>query len=206
MQIIKSTRAALSTILLKINQYTIEKRVRVTIPWMKGDVLDVGCGTGLLAQHVSKGQRYFGIDVNEDKIQSLKLKYTGDPAYSFWTTDVDDDAITGLPVCNSFETITLLAVIEHLRNPGTLLNFLHKVLKDEGHLLMTTPTPIGDKIGQFISTAISGERDFHHPHMRLYDKASLTSLVEEAGFDVLCYRKFELGMNQLLVCSRRPDK
>ena len=201
----KSARAILNAGLLRINRYTVEKRVRTILPWVKGDVLDIGCGSGYLAQYIGKGQRYVGVDVNEDRIHSLKHKYVDNSAYAFWAADVDKDMIADLAVFDAaFDTVSLLAVIEHLRNPGRLLSLLHEVLKDGGHLLITTPTSIGDRIGHFISATTSGRKEFPYPHMRIYDRASLTALTEETGFVLLCYRKFELGMNQLTVCSKKP--
>lgn len=203
----KGARSILKACLGRINRYTTEKRVQVALPWVKGDVLDIGCGAGYLAHSVSKGQRYVGIDVNEERIHLLKRKYMNHPDYDFWCIDVDEDTTSDLPPFNStFDTISLLAVIEHLRNPENLLNHLHRLLKDEGHLLITTPTSVGDKIGRFISTTTLGMKDLPYPHVRIYGRASLTTIAEECGFPVLRYRGFEFGMNQLLVCSKKPSK
>jgi len=207
MKNMKGARSILKACLGRINRYTIEKRVQVALPWVKGDVLDIGCGSGYLAHFVSKGQRYVGIDVSEERLHLLKRKYMNHPDYEFWCIDVDEDIASDLLSFNSaFDTITLLAVIEHLRNPESLLNYLHRLLKDEGRLLITTPTPAGDKISRFISTTTSGTKDLPHPHVRIYSQASLTTIAEECGFPVLCYTGFEFGMNQLLVCSKRPSK
>ncbi len=205
MQSIKSARAVLNAGLLRVNRYTVEKRVRTILPWVKGDVLDIGCGSGHLAQHIGKGQRYVGVDVNEDQIHSLRHKYIDNSAYAFWAADVDEDTVADLAAFDAtFNTVSLLAVIEHLRDPGRLLSLLHEVLQDGGHLLITTPTSIGDRIGHFISATISGRKEFPYPHVRIYDRASLTALTDETGFVVVCYKKFELGTNQLIVCSKKP--
>ena len=203
----KGARSFLKTYLGRINTYATEKRVQVALPWVKGDVLDIGCGAACLAHSISKGQRYVGIDVNEEKVHLLKRKYINHPDYEFCCIDVDEDIASDLPSFNSaFDTISLLAVIEHLRNPESLLNYLHRLLKDEGRLLITTPTSVGEKIGSFISTTTLGMKDLHYPHVRVYNRASLTTIAEECGFPVLCYRGFEFGMNQLLVCSKSPGK
>ena len=201
----RGARSVLKTCLGRINRYTIEKRVQVVLPWVKGDVLDVGCGAGYLARSVGGGQRYVGIDVSEEKVQLLKQKYVDHPDHEFWCIDVDEPAAFA-SLGSAFDTISLLAVIEHLRNPESLLKYLHRLLKDGGRLLITTPTPAGDKVGHFISTTISGGREFPHPHVRIYRRASLAAIAEECGFAVLRYGGFELGMNQLLVCTKGPGQ
>jgi len=61
-------------------------------------------------------------------------------------------------------------------------------------------TPAGHRINTLISRAISGRKDQFHPHVRLYDRVNLAAI--ESGFVVVCCRGFELGMNQLLVCTK----
>ncbi len=201
----KGERPILKACLGRVNRYTVERRVQVALPWVKGDVLDIGCGSGLLARSVGNGQRYVGVDISEDRIYPLKRKYVGHPNYEFWCINVDEDITGDPPFLNSaFDTIALLAVIEHLRNPERLLSLLHRLLNNQGRLLITTPTSVGDKTGRFISTITSGIKDPPYSHVRIYGRASLTALAEECGFPVQRYRKFELGMNQLLVCSKRP--
>ena len=66
---------ALKTWLGRINRYTVEMRIRAVLPYLKGDVLDIGCGSGYLAQFVGNEHLYIGIDINEEKIRLLKQKY-----------------------------------------------------------------------------------------------------------------------------------
>lgn len=185
----------------------LTRRNELVIPWLKGDVLDIGCGSGYLAHFASKEQRYVGVDINEERISLLKRENMNCSNREFWYADVDKDTTPDLPFLNSaFDTIVLLAVIEHLRNPESLLSLLHRLLKNKGLLLITTPTSVGDKISRLISMIDLGTRALPYPHMRIYNRSSLTALVEQSGFQVSIYRKFELGMNQLLICSKRLDQ
>ncbi|MBA7631197.1 putative S-adenosylmethionine-dependent methyltransferase [subsurface metagenome] len=189
---------------IRIGRWTIKRRSEVVLPWLRGDVLDIGCGWGYLARFVSEGQCYVGIDINEEIISSLKREYMNCPNREFWCVDVDRDIPPDLLFLNStFDVIALLAVIEHLRNPRSVLSLSYRLLKNEGLLLITTPTSVGDKISSLINVIAVGTRALPCPHMRIFTRESLTALIDEVGFQVKTYRKFELGANQLLICSKR---
>ncbi|MFX0196610.1 MAG: class I SAM-dependent methyltransferase [Candidatus Hodarchaeota archaeon] len=199
----KGTRF-LQSALSRINRYTVERRVEVVLPWVKGDVLDIGCGLAYLAEFVGKEHLYVGIDINEERISLLRQENMNRPDRQFWYVDVDEDISADLPLLNStFDTITLLAVIEHLWYPKNVLSFSYRLLRNQGLLLITTPTRLGDKISRLVTMTTLGTRELPYPHVRIYNRASLTNLVEEGGFRVNAYRKFELGMNQLFICSRK---
>ncbi|MCL0091668.1 class I SAM-dependent methyltransferase [Dehalococcoidales bacterium] len=189
---------------IRIGRWATKRRCEVVLPWLRGDVLDIGCGEGYLARFVSERQRYVGIDINEEIISSLKREYMNCPNREFWCVDVDRNIPPDLPLLNStFDVIALLAVIEHLRNPRSVLSFSYRLLKNEGLLLITTPTSVGDKISSLIQFATVGTREPSYPHVRIFTRESLTALIEEVGFQVKTYRKFELGANQLFICSKR---
>lgn len=188
----------------RIDRWATKRRSEVVLPWLRGDVLDIGCGWAYLAPFVSEGQRYVGIDIKEEIISLLKREYMNCPNREFWCVDVDRDMLPDLPFLNSnFDVIALLAVIEHLRNPRSVLSLLYRLLADEGLLLITTPTSVGDKISSLINMITVGMRGRSCPHMRIFTRESLIALIDEVGFQVKTYRKFEFGANQLLICSKR---
>lgn len=195
---------ALIDILGRINQQTVRMRSRPVLPYLKGDLLDIGCGRGYLAQFVGEGQRYVGVDVNPEKIAHLKRLYAGRPGFEFWSIDVDaDDAVLPSAIADSaFNTITLLAVIEHLRRPQRVLREARRLLAKRGRLLLTTPSSAGDRLGNIIPLLVLGTRNLPYPHMSIYNRRSLAALLNSNGFRIEKYRRFELGMNQLVVCSQ----
>lgn len=100
-----------------------------------------------------------------------------------------------------FDTILLLAVIEHLKNPDRILSQIPRYLKPDGKLLITTPSPMGDvihtigaRIGLFSMEAVQG-------HESIFTCDALRACLERDGLDVIYYKSFLLGGNQLFVCK-----
>jgi ubiquinone/menaquinone biosynthesis C-methylase UbiE len=94
----------------------------------------------------------------------------------------------------------MLAVLEHIADPSTMLTEIFRILVPGGSLIMTWPQPLVDPILGFLSRAgmVSGEMesDHHQPRIPL-DR--LEAMLRKIGFREFKHRKFELGMNNLLV-------
>lgn len=157
-------------------------------PLLRGRVLDFGCGGGQLAADCDPAD-YLGYDRDA---QVLELARKSHPAHSF--TD-------RLPPGESFDTVVMLAVLEHLPEPGATLGALAGRLAADGRIVGTTPHPafagfhaVGARIGLF-SCAASEE------HERLLDRRRLAQIGRAAGLELSGYRRFLVGANQLFVYS-----
>ncbi|MDE2320568.1 MAG: class I SAM-dependent methyltransferase, partial [candidate division NC10 bacterium] len=96
-------------------------------------LLDVGCGVGTLLDLVgAKFQAVHGCDLSETALREARQR---------GVLSVCADLNRGLlPYQDrSFECVTCLEVIEHVFDPLSLLRELHRVLKDDGQLVLTTP-------------------------------------------------------------------
>ncbi|MCM8786794.1 MAG: class I SAM-dependent methyltransferase [Candidatus Omnitrophica bacterium] len=99
-------------------------------------VLDVGCAKGFLVYLFNNhGIDCYGIDISEYAIENspenIKNKLS--------VVDIVNDK---LPFCdNYFDLIVGLEVIEHLDSFDNLLKECYRVLKTNGYLFFTTPTP-----------------------------------------------------------------
>ncbi len=76
-------------------------------PYMKGEVADLGCGNAYIGNDA--GSRYHGIDISEEGIKKAK-------AYNPQGEFVVGDARTTPWANRSFDTVMLLAVVEHFEN------------------------------------------------------------------------------------------
>ena len=101
-----------------------------------------------------------------------------------------------------FDTIVLLAVIEHLPSPGKVLRELRDVLNINGRILLTTPHPLvagvhhlGARIGLFSLEA-------NHQHQSLLSYQSMKLLVQSVDMQIEKYRHFLAGANQLFVLRK----
>src|SRR5262249_36879738 len=102
----------------------------------KSPVLDLGCGDGLLLQLLKeKGVKPTGLDFSPTGVEKCKAK--GLDARVF---NLDLEEGTSLPFApGSFNTITILEVLEHLYYPLNLLNAAKPVLAAGGSLMLSVP-------------------------------------------------------------------
>lgn len=187
----------------RLVRYSRINRMNTVRPYLKGNVLDIGCGEAFLADFVPPGS-YVGVDAKERVVQRLKETK---PTYDIHCINVDtEEGASKLASLNiSFDTITLLAVVEHLHNPQLAFRACSLLLKEEGNLVMTIPTPLGDKIGGISGRLASGGKKATFPHVRLYTLQDLNELLAPLKFKLIRYRKFLFGANQLFVYSKYSE-
>jgi 2-polyprenyl-3-methyl-5-hydroxy-6-metoxy-1,4-benzoquinol methylase len=162
-------------------------RWRLLARWLEGDILDVGCGSGHLFLWADKKRigKYVGIDIDDNR--TIKT-------FEFFQIDLNAKSKKTLGA--SFDRVILGASIEHVENPQEVLKWCLSLLKSDGLLVMTTPTPIGQNLLKFVF----GGGD---EHINIYDRKGLTKLLNDTGFLVTRYQTFEFGANQLVVASRK---
>jgi len=131
----------------------------VSHQWIKGDLLEVGCGQGrgidwLLPSIAS----YSAIDKIESAVAELRKKYSSGNFVS--------GHLPPLPYPDSsFDSLVSFQVIEHIENDALFLKEIFRVLRPGGVALITTPNRI-----QSLS---------RNPwHIREYTSPELTRLAE----------------------------
>lgn len=176
-----------------LSPFLQKQRFQAIQPYLIGNILDLGCGHAEMTQLLNEAQSYIGIEEDANLISWLEENF---PNRKFYQRDLDHD---DLDIPGQFDTILMVALIEHLRNPERLLAQIPDHLKNEGRLVITTPTPFGDRIhrigarlGFFSMIAV---RD----HEIIYTKTRLQSLLEKNGFTIIHNRSFLIGGNQLFV-------
>ena len=174
------------------------QRLRMVAPYIRGDVLDVGCGPALILETCrARITSYTGIEHTDARVAALRRQC---PGHTFLVRDLDTDPLAG---CGQFDVILLVAVIEHVYNQKHLLQQLAPLLKPEGRLVITTPTPFGNDVVHRIGAALGlFSKDAAHGHVVIYNKRRLALLAREFGLMLEHYRRFQCGCNQLAVLRR----
>lgn len=160
-------------------------------------VLDFGCGyQAYFLRHikhiVSTG---IGIDYDienikiDGNVKLVKLRF-----------------IDKLPLAdNLFDKVFLLAVIEHmpLISEFSLLRELRRVLKKGGRIILTTPTPFGKKVLEFLAfklkiISVKEIRD----HKKYYSYDDFREIAGKFNLKIVKYETFQLGVNSICVMEK----
>lgn len=133
---------------------------------IEGMSLDVGCGTGLMLQSLSKRGKACGIDVSEMAVNLCRRKTN-----AFLVRGTGSQ----IPFAEeSFDLVTLLDIIEHTRDDAAVLKEAYRVCKTGGSVLVTVPA----------FSFLWGSHDVIHHHVKRYRRNELAALGAEAGFTV----------------------
>lgn len=97
----------------------------------------------------------------------------------------------------------MLAVLEHLAHPEPLLADIYRILAPGGSLIMTWPQALIDPALHLLHAAglISKEMESDEHQSRI-PMPKLLSILAGIGFINPLHRKFEFGLNNLLVCHK----
>lgn len=169
-----------------------KKRIEAAAPYLKGRVLDFGCGTGALASLVD-ADHYLGVEVDEASLQLARSRF---PSHRFVST---------LPEpAEKFDSIISLAVIEHVSDPSRFLAALaaHLEESDTACLALTTPHPSVDWVHDTGAAVGLFSKHANEEHEDLLDRARLEMAGAEAGLRLISYRRFLFGANQIAIFDK----
>ena len=181
-----------------LTPYIAKWRHRVIEPYVRGNVLDVGCGNALiLEQHAPEIRQYCGIERNAGTVSRLRNKY---PEATFLQHDLDSDV---LDVDMKFDCVLMIALIEHLFNHKFVMEGIAAALVPGGKVVITTPTPFGNDVvlrlgavfGLFAKSAVDD-------HIVIYNRHRFKILANAIGLKVNRYEYFQLFCNQLVVLEK----
>jgi 2-polyprenyl-3-methyl-5-hydroxy-6-metoxy-1,4-benzoquinol methylase len=172
------------------------RRYVMALPYITGHILDIGCGHAYLADLVPHREDYVGVDINPALLVYGEQRY---PQYRFYTTDLETQALPPEVAHQRFDTISLIALLEHLSKPAHILNQLAALLGPQGRVVATTPTPLGHRVHRLGAQLGLFYREAAEDHKCVLDGAALKQLFQAAGLRVARYQQFEFGCNQLIV-------
>jgi len=124
--------------------------------------LDIGCATGNLVQRLLElGVDAYGVDISAYAISRSPVKDR------LKQVDIVSER---LPFeSNYFDLITMLEVIEHISNEENILKEMRRVLKEDGIIYITTPTPKAPPTPE---------------HINIHTESYWVRLFRKYGFDV----------------------
>jgi ubiquinone/menaquinone biosynthesis C-methylase UbiE len=123
------------------------KRVNFIVDALKthlpegAEVLDVGCGNGVISRYLgSQGFVVRGVDVSDKAIERARSLNTF-PNVRFEVVSAEQLVADG----QRYHAVVCSEVLEHLNEPGKLLKVLYQILHDDGVLVVTVPNGKGPR-------------------------------------------------------------
>jgi 2-polyprenyl-3-methyl-5-hydroxy-6-metoxy-1,4-benzoquinol methylase len=148
-------------------------------------ILDIGCGTGLLAKAVRERNPesiITGLDISPYVVLDAEKNLD-----FFSPVDLDNDR--DFPDFEQkFDLIILGDVLEHLKRPDILLEKLSRYLHPEGKIIISIPNIAHWSIrldllmGRFIYQP-TGILD--NSHLRFFTYQSIRELIEKSGYEII---------------------
>lgn len=152
------------------NQWTLKKFAK----YLKGDILEVGCGIGNFTSSLTKYGYVVAIDINKNYLKTFDLpKSKGKAGFG----DIEKGEYFFAK--QNFDSIVCLNVLEHIENDELALTNLLKLLKPDGTLILLIPAH------PFLYGAI----DKSIGHFRRYVKKELSERLEKMGFKIIQSRR-----------------
>lgn len=161
----------------------------------KSIVLDLACGAGHLISYLPQDCQYFGVD-------KIPMKIYQEERYSFINLDLLKNTaieIITREVKTKVDYITCVAFLEHIKNPMDLLSTYKALLKNDGLIIGTTPHPRGRIVHEMLSNIGLLSKEAAHEHEKFLGKKQIEEIALLSGGQLVVYKQFLYGMNQLFV-------
>ncbi len=128
------------------------------------DILDIGAGWGGMLSILQPYGKVTALEPDAEARRACEARG--------YDNVLEQDVPT--IVEKSYDIIALFDVLEHTPDDAEFLTYLHRMLRDNGQLVLTVPAY------QWLWSA----HDVTHHHYRRYTRAELSFLLERSGFSV----------------------
>ena len=145
-------------------------------------VLDIGCGTGSLGALIKKeGNWVGGVELSDQAAAEARTRLD-----QVWQFDIESEWPAELQK-QDIDVVVIAEVLEHVFDPVIVLKHIRGSLKQDGHVVITTPnflTWTNRVRFLFGSFAYQMEGMFDFGHIRWFTYAYLKKVLTEAGFTI----------------------
>lgn len=182
--------------------------VENNISLQNANVLDIGCGGGILSEAMAKqGASVTGLDASEKNIDiatehatinKLNIEYFATTAEAFSKTHQ-----------NSFDVITCMELLEHVPDPTSIIQAAGDMIKPGGHVIFST---LNRNIKSYMHAILAGEYLLKslpkgtHQYEKFIRPSELVAWCKETGLEInnmagMQYNPF----SGQCVLTQRPD-
>ena len=162
-------------------------RIKKVLPHIRGKLLDIGCGNNKLKKTYGSG---IGVDV-----------------YEWGNVDIVVDDTSKIPLEDkSMGTITIIAALNHIPNRKKVLEETHRLLSDNGRLIITMIPPIISTVWHILRKPWDidqSERGMKKGEVYGLTKNEIIELAKETNFELKHVSSFMCTINKLYVFKKK---
>lgn len=153
------------------NRWTLNKFKK----YLKGDILEVGCGIGNFTSSLTKYGRVWAIDIEKNYVEETMKKVNGKASVGMGNIEQGKYFFN----TKKFNSVVCVNVLEHIGNDKQALKNLYKLLEDREYLILLVPS----------HPKLYGAIDQSIGHFRRYDKNDLINKLKDVGFAIVSFRR-----------------
>ena len=171
-----------------LGRFLARWRTKTVLSLIQGHLLDIGCGTNKLVRSY-KGQ---GIGVDVYQWGDVDLVVANSPSLPFQE--------------KTFDTITIVAVINHIPNRTEVLAESYRLLREHGSIVVTMIPPKISAVWHMLRRPWdSDQKERGMKNGKLYglSRTEVSDLLRQGGFDIVSEKRFMFGVN-LLTIAKKP--
>lgn len=146
--------------------------------FLKGNILEVGCGIGNFTQTLISYGKIWGIDINENYVLQTKKIVKKKAAVGLGDIEKGEYFFKD----QEFDSVVCINVLEHIDDDTKAIKNIYKILKDDGNLILLIPS----------HPFLYGEIDRSIGHFRRYTKKEIVNKLKQEGFKIITFKSLNL--------------
>ena len=153
-----------------------------------GRVLDIGCSVGLFLKVArDRGWDPIGLEVNERALTHAREEWGLNVSQKLLHEAAFPDAC--------FDAVSLWGVIEHLKDPVSVINEVNRILRNGGALISFCPNveSLVCRVMREHTSCFDGRN-----HCGYFSPTTITCLFEKCGFEVLGIESYQPELDTIL--------
>ena len=167
-----------------------------------GEIIEFGCGTGYFTETITqKNKNMVVTDLSDDLLEIAKKRLNKYPEITIQKENCMDTSFTS----EKFDSVFMANLVHVVENPLKVLQECHRILKDDGMLIIVTFTNYGMKLLEKIKLGIRYLKVWGKPpqHTHAFSPEELASLMEDAGFAIEKSKLFGNRTKALYLIGKR---